>query len=353
MPTSTKSIKVGIYGGTGFGAGELLRLLSNHPEVEVISVSSRSQAGKPISDTHGNLKGVFDFNFDQELDTKKLNDSGKAVVFCALPHGTSAECIQGLLETIDDNKVHIIDLSGDLRLTNESTHKEFYPETPFSEVLRNTFAYGLPEVNKKAIKETRNVANPGCFSTTCILAAAPLIGKITDAPIIFDAKTGTSGGGRALAEAFHHPTRHASVKAYKVLEHRHEPEIREALSLLSGITPETVFVPQLLPISRGIFVTAHMTLSQELSTEELKNHFENFYAKHPFVRIVEGSPELCNVVGSNYCDISVKSRGKQVVVMAALDNLIKGMAGQAIQNMNLLFDLPEDLGLLQPGLGPV
>ena len=344
-------IGIGILGGTGYGAGELLRILAQHNQSEVLAVVSSSQAGESISDVHGHLQGFYSsLRFESSLPFDRFEKFEQTFIFAALPHGKSAETIQSLLDDSRAKNFKVIDLSGDFRLQSEVEHKKFYPEVDTPEALRSRFAYGLTESNRAAILSADCVANPGCLASSCALAVLPLVSADFRGAITFDAKTGTSGAGRTPTEVTHHPGRHANVNAYKILEHRHEPEIRQALGDPHGDRIETTFVPHLLPISRGIFTTAYLHSKTAVTTPALREIYSKFYADCPFVRVREESPQLQNVVGSNFCDIAVFARGKQIVAMAALDNLVKGMAGQAIQNMNLMAGLPETTGLLYPGI---
>lgn len=346
-----KSIGVGILGGTGYGAGELLRLLVAHPAVEVVSVTSSSNAGKPISETHTQLEGFYKSLFDKELNFDRLAEYESAVVFASLPHGTSAEAI-GRISEQGLNNLKIIDLSGDFRLRSPELHLEFYAQSSRDEALRSSFEYGLTELFREKIGRARNISNPGCLATGCILAAAPLA-ALNMGSVLFDAKTGTSGAGKTPQPITHHPSQNANFTAYKVLCHRHEPEIRQTLGDIGFGDIDTSFVPHLLPVSRGIFVTAYTFADRDVKTEELIERFEGFYAGSPFVRVRSSVPELRNVVGSNFCDVSVFARGRQIVAMSALDNLVKGMVGQAVQNMNVMLGRPETEGLWHPALGLV
>lgn len=345
-----KRIGIGIAGGTGYGAHELLRLLSNHPHCEVVTISSRSEAGTPITDFHRDLIGLYDLSFDAALNLERLAAFERRFVFTALPHGTSISYINALLET--DPALSIIDLSGDLRLRNESVHQTHYPESPFAAELRSQFVYGLTELNRAAIKTARHISNPGCYPTATSLAAAPLLAEShSSGSLIVNAASGTSGAGRSHSDMLHHPLRHASVKAYKALSHRHEPEIHQALGDPDCSQYEVMFVPHLLPVTRGIHITLYTTLANPLSGTEALELYDNFYKTSPFVRVVAEPPELVDVIGSNFCNIHITTRGKQAVVFAVEDNLIKGMAGQALQNMNLMLGFDETTGLLQAPLG--
>lgn len=339
-------IGVGILGGTGYGAGELVRLLVRHPKAQVVSVSSSSAVGKPFTSVHTHLDRFTDLVFEEKL-SEELFKCEKVVIFSALPHGVSSQEIQKLLAEQKHPNLSIVDLSGDLRLATERDHQQFYHDVPWEPALRKEFVYGLSELSREEIRNARHVANPGCLATACALALLPLRSEKFVGSIVLDAKTGTSGAGRSPQAHIHHPLRHGNFEAYKVLAHRHEPEVAQAL----GGSNRLMFVPHLLPVSRGIFVSAYLTTRAALDGAEVRQRYEEFYRESPFIRFREGSPTLHDVIGTNFCDIAISIRGDQVVVTAALDNLVKGMAGQAIQNMNLLCGLDEGTGLFYPSLG--
>jgi N-acetyl-gamma-glutamyl-phosphate reductase len=348
---------VAVLGATGYGAGELLRLFTQHPAVEVISATSRSAAGAAVADVHPHLRGFYDLRLTSGVDATRLLAGEHAVVISALPHGASAQAIAALLDELSQHPqgraVHVIDLSGDFRLSDAGLHARHYPESPLLPELRSAFVYGQPELWPERVQAARCVANPGCLATAAILALAPLAGVKLSGPLAVDAKTGSSGSGRQLKDGTHHPTRHADFRAYKPLAHRHEPEILQALGDPYGQRLAMSFVAQSLDVARGIFVTAHATLAEPTDVESLRRKYEAFYAGRPFVRIVDESPALQNVVGSNFCDIGLACRERHVIVMTALDNLVKGMAGTAVQNLNLMCGLPETAGLWVPALRPV
>ena len=353
----TRAMRVAVMGGSGFGAGELLRLLAAHPDASVVSITTTSQVGAEVGDVHPHLRGFYDLRLSNCVDLGQLLDGEQAVVFSTLPHGASAVAIDRLLADVQHRhgveRLRVIDLSGDLRLKAPTVHRRVYPETPVLDEWRTAFVYGLPEIAREQIRAARCTANPGCFAAASILAAAPLIGEAYRGCVVFDAKTGSSGSGRRLTESTHHPTRHANFRAYKPLAHRHESEILQALGDPLGERLRTSFVAQSMDTARGIYVTAHLELAEAADTAAVRRRYRDFYADAPFVRVVEETPELQNVVGSNFCDVGVCCRGRQVIAMAALDNLIKGMAGTAIQNMNLMCGLPETAGLWVPSLRPV
>jgi LysW-gamma-L-alpha-aminoadipyl-6-phosphate/LysW-L-glutamyl-5-phosphate reductase len=370
-----RPIKVAILGASGYGAGELLRLLTQHPAVEVEAVTSTTQPGQPLAVIHPHLRGFYDMVVTETVDIERLIAGEDAVVFAAQPTGKSGVAVDEFLKGIDKldraSRVKCIDLSGDLRLKDAALHRLHYPETPELGVRRQSFVYGLPELFRDQIRGARHVANVGCLASAAILAAAPLVRQAPvrespvqeplvresllapDAPLVIDAKTGSSGSGRQLKETTHHPTRHADFRAYKPLAHQHEPEILQALGDPRGQRLQLSFVAQSMDTARGIFVTVHAQLAAPSDSRTLSARYADFYQDSPFVRIVADSPTLQDVVGSNFCDIGVACRGRQVIVMAALDNLVKGMAGTAIQNMNLMCGLPETTGLWMPALRPV
>jgi LysW-gamma-L-alpha-aminoadipyl-6-phosphate/LysW-L-glutamyl-5-phosphate reductase len=332
-------------------------VLAAEQSVEVTSVVSSSQVGAAVADVHPHLRGFYDLHLTGAVDHDRLLGGEHAVIISALPHGTSARTIAALLEELEQHArgraARVIDMSGDFRLSDAALHARHYPESPVLPDLRPAFVYGQPELWPERVRSARLVSNPGCLATAAILALAPLAQATLTGPLAIDAKTGSSGSGRQLKETTHHPTRHADVRAYKPLAHQHEPEILQALGDPHGERLQLSFVAQSLDVARGIFVTAHLTLADPIDSATLKRQYEAFYANRPFVRIVDDSPALQNVVGSNFCDIALACRGRQVVVIAALDNLVKGMAGTAIQNLNLMCGLPETTGLWAPALRPV
>lgn len=349
-----ETIKAAIVGASGYGAGEILRLLLGHPQVTVTHLISSSAEGTAIESLHPQLTGsVKNLLCTGDLVTASAAGGEKpSVIFCALPHGASGNYALSLLRNPAFSEARIIDLSGDLRMREESLAGQWYPETDFVPQERNSIVYGLPELNREAIRSARLVANPGCLASAAILALAPLASSSSlSGEIVIDAKTGTSGAGRNPQPAFHHPGMHSNSFAYKVLEHRHEAEIREILGDPFEKHFSTLFVPHVIPASRGIYVTCYLPLPQGHSLDSLRLSYRTFYAASPFVQVIEQIPELRSVVGSNFCQISLRTRGNRLVVVAALDNLLKGMAGSAVQNMNLMFGCDEKLGLTAPALG--
>jgi N-acetyl-gamma-glutamyl-phosphate reductase len=291
-------------------------------------------------------------SFAEAIDLSKLRRKQRRAVILAMPTGHASATIESLLSLGLDEHTTIIDLSGDFRLRNETSHVEHYAEVPFESDLRQRFTYGLPELDRARIATSQFITNPGCLATGAILALAPLTQFIDSGSIVIDGKTGTSGAGREPQTSMHHPSRFSDFTAYKPLTHRHEPEIVQALGEKFKQNFEVMFVPHLIPVSRGIFVTAYISQKKTLSTDDVENAYRDFYRSSPFIRFRSAPPRLVDVVGTNFCDIFLTTRGSQIVVMTATDNLGKGMAGQAIQNLNLVFGLAEETGLLSPALGP-
>ena len=349
-------INVAILGATGYGAGELLRLLVQHPRASVVSVTTTSQAGESIESPHSHLRGFYSLKMSERVDWAKLLDADRAVIFSALPHAASGPGLERLVAEMPTgaaDRVRIIDLSGDLRLQSHDSHARHYPDSPLLAEFRRQFVYGMPELQRDTIRAARFVANPGCLATAAILAAAPLVVDGFAGVVAIDAKTGSSGSGRQLKETTHHPTRHADFRAYKPLNHQHEGEILQAWGDSAGERVQLSFVAQSMDVSRGIFASVHLTLAEPTTSAALRERYVAFYRESRFVRICKESPTLQDVVGSNFCDIAVAARGQQVIAMATIDNLVKGMAGTAIQNMNLMCGLDETAGLWSPSLRPV
>jgi N-acetyl-gamma-glutamyl-phosphate reductase len=349
----SKRFGIAIIGGSGYGAGELLRLLISHPEIEVAEVISRSHAGKPAHAVHSHLLATTSLAFSETLSFDWCGRYEKVAFILAMPSGLAPDTIKSITTRGLPPNAVIIDLSGDLRLHDEATHKAFYSEVPYAREIRSQCVYGLTELTRLAIPAARFISNPGCLATASIIALAPLASQVFEGAVVIDAKTGTSGAGREPQASMHHPSRAADCVAYKALQHRHEPEILQALGPSFSDANTMMFIPHLLPVSRGIIVTAYATLRTQIPPRDLREMYERFYANAPFIRFRDSAPRLVDVVGTNFCDLHVTVRGKQVAILAAIDNLGKGMAGQCIQNLNLVFGLAEARGLLTPALGPV
>ena len=337
-------IRVAIFGGSGYGGSELLRVLLFHPNVEVVFVTANEHAGKKVGDVHRNLNGLTDLSFvtaPEEFDAVDC-------AFLALPHGQAMEVVPRLPENIK-----AIDLSGDFRLRDQAVFEKHYKQPHTAMASQAEFVYGLTETNREAIKSARLVANPGCFATATLLGLAPLVAnRMFDGRVIVDAKTGSSGSGAKAAANTHHPQRMNSFYAYKPFTHQHVPEIEQELQHVGDWTNELVFMTHSLPVARGIFSSIYVEAKSELTEQQLREMFAEYYRDSFFVRLVSGSPDINWVKTTNFCDIGFAARGKQVVVFSALDNLVKGAAGQAVQNMNLMFGLDEKTGLILVGTNP-
>jgi len=340
-------INVAIFGGSGYGGSELLRILLLHPHAEINLVTANEHAGKPVGEVHRNLNGLT------ELEFRKMPDDLQSLtdldcIFLALPHGQAMEVAPRLPES-----VRLIDLSGDFRLRDAGSFAQHYGREHTSMAAQSQFIYGLTETNREVIKTARRVANPGCFATATLLGLAPLVAKgLLSCRVIVDAKTGSSGSGAKAASNTHHPQRANSFYAYKPFTHQHVPEIEQELGAIGEWNHELVFMTHSLPVARGIFASIYAETKQELTIAEARFIFEKFYLDSFFVRMVEGSPDINWVKNTNFCDIGFAARGRQLVVFTAIDNLVKGAAGQAVQNMNLMFGLDEKTGLIMTGSNP-
>lgn len=340
-------IKIAIFGGSGYGGSELLRILLFHPNAEIVFVTANEHAGKAVGEVHKNLFGLTDLRFEKSPeDLSELKEIDLA--FFALPHGQALTLIPNLPENIK-----VIDLSGDFRINDKDVFQKFYKLEHTATNLQKKFVYGLTETNREQIKTANYIANPGCFATATLLALAPMVksGLLTG-KIIVDAKTGSSGSGAKAAANTHHPQRMNSFYAYKPFQHQHVPEISQHLKEVGTFENDLIFMTHSLPVSRGIFASCYLETTNLLTNEDVKNLYELFYKDSFFVRLVENSPDINWVKTTNFCDIAAHSNGKQIVVFSAVDNLVKGAAGQAVQNMNLMFDLDETTGLKLIGTNP-
>lgn len=344
MNANQKKIRVGIFGGSGYGGSELLRILLFHPNVELVFVTANEQAGKAIGEVHRNLHGLTQLSFVTAPEDLTNVDC----VFLALPHGQAMQVVPGL-----PAPVKAIDLSGDFRLRDQSVFEKHYNQPHTAITAQADFVYGLTETNRDAIRQARFIANPGCFATATLLGLAPLVAeKLITGRVIVDAKTGSSGSGAKAASNTHHPQRMNSFYAYKPFTHQHVPEIEQELAHVGDWTSELVFMTHSLPVSRGIFASIYAEAKSDAPSVSIRDIFADYYRDSFFVRLVNGSPDINWVKTTNFCDIGFAVRGKQIVVFSAIDNLVKGAAGQAVQNMNLMFGLEEKTGLLLPGTNP-
>lgn len=342
-------VKVGIVGGTGYTGVELLRLLAMHPQVDVVQITSRAEAGRKVSDLYGNLRGHFDLAFS-EPDVEELSRCD--LVFFATPNGTAMKMVPELL----DAGTRVIDLAADFRLQDAALWEKWYGMPHACTDVLDEAVYGLPELNRESIKAARLVANPGCYPTAAALGFLPLVenGLVDCSTLIADCKSGVSGAGRSANAAMLMGEVGESFKAYSVVGHRHLPEISQTLSWVTDKPVGLTFVPHLVPMIRGIHATLYGRLNGDAG--DLQALFEQRYEGEPFVDVLPAGsqPETRSVRGVNHCRIAVHrpQDGDVVVVLSVIDNLTKGAAGQAIQNMNLMFGLDECSGLDQVALLP-
>lgn len=338
-------IKAGIIGATGYAGGELVRILTGHKDVEIKWYGSRSYIDKKYAEVYQNMFQI--------VDDKCMDDNMEVladevdVIFTATPQGLCASLVNEEILS----KVKIVDLSADFRIKDVATYEEWYKiQHPTPQFIPEA-VYGLCEINREAVKKARLVANPGCYPTCSTLSIYPLLkeGLIDPGTIIIDAKSGTSGAGRGAKVDNLYCEVNENIKAYGVANHRHTPEIEEQLSYAAGQPVLINFTPHLVPMNRGILITAYASLKKEVSYEEVKAAYDKYYANEKFVRVLEKDvcPQTKWVEGSNYVDVNFKidPRTKRVIMMGAMDNLVKGAAGQAVQNMNLMFGLKESEGL--------
>ena len=336
-------IKIGIVGGTGYTGVELLRILAQHPQAQLVGITSRKEVGMPVAEMFPSLRGAVDLRFS---DPKDAGLAACDLVFFATPNGIAMTQAQALLS----GGVKVIDLAADFRIKDIAVWEKWYGMTHACPELVEEAVYGLPEANRDAIKGARIVANPGCYPTATQLGFLPLIeaGAVDDQHLVADTKSGVSGAGRKAETHILFAEASDNFKAYGVAGHRHLPEVRQGLARAAGHEVGLTFVPHLVPMIRGIHATLYARLTKEIDLQAL---FEKRYADEPFVDVLpSGSqPDTRSVRASNHCRIAVHrpQGGDMLVVLSVIDNLVKGAAGQAIQNMNLMFGLPETTGLMQ------
>ena len=337
-------IRVAIFGGSGYGGSELLRILLFHPNVELVFVTANEHAGKPVGEVHRNLNGLTSLNFVTAPESIDNVDC----VFLALPHGQAMNIVPRL-----PGEIKAIDLSGDFRLRDQAAFEKHYKQPHTAMQTQAGFVYGLTETNREAVRTARLISNPGCFATATLLGLAPLVANdVLTGRVIVDAKTGSSGSGAKAATNTHHPQRMNSFYAYKPFTHQHVPEIEQELKHVGDWTNELIFMTHSLPVSRGIFASIYAESKRNVTEEELRTMFAEYYCDSFFIRLVNGSPDINWVKTTNFCDIGFAVRANHVVVFSAIDNLVKGAAGQAVQNMNLMFGLDEKTGLMLVGTNP-
>lgn len=335
-------IQVGIVGGTGYTALELLKLLALHPHVEVAAVTSRDASFPRLSEVHPELNGVYDLTFEL-LDVDTLCERVD-LVFCCLPHAASAEIVRQLLE----RDVRVIDFSADYRLNDVTTFEQWYGVTHPDPDRVGSVVYGLPEFFRNQIESANLVANPGCFPTSALIPLLPLLadGLIEPDHVIVDAKTGVSGAGRKANLKFHFPECNDSITAYSVGNHRHAPEMEHLIQRVCNVDSGVTFTAHLAPMTRGILATIYVQPTSGVDVEAVQKSWQTVYEEEPFVRMVHQPPATRHVVSSNFCDIAVFSARRGLVIVAAIDNLIKGASGAAVQNMNVMLGFQETTALL-------
>jgi N-acetyl-gamma-glutamyl-phosphate reductase len=347
---SNKLYRISIIGASGYTGSELARILINHPEVEIVHITSESHQGKKFSDLHPQFIGRLEMPL---VSAQDISAEDQDVLFLALPHGISMEFVLQWM----GKPVKIVDLSGDFRLSNASVYQEWYQKKHCYPEGFEQAVYGLPELHRDRIANAQLVANPGCYPTASILSLAPLMAEgYADAnQVVIDAKSGTTGAGVKASETTHFSNVNENFRAYGIGTHRHTIEIEEQLG---GLTMEgsarIQFTPHLLPVDRGILATAYTNLVRDLDQDQLTALYTEFYKGQPFVRIRNQAPSIKDVRGSNFCDLFpyLDSRTGRVIVVAVIDNLVKGAAGQAVHNMNLMLGLDQAAGLTDIPMKP-
>jgi N-acetyl-gamma-glutamyl-phosphate reductase len=340
-------IKVAVVGATGYTGAELVRLIQGHPEAELVYISSESSAGEPYSSIHPQFRKRNQMQLEA-FKIEKIPASAE-LAFCALPHGHSAAIVPKLLEI----GLRVIDLSADYRLKDPALYENWYALQHPHPSLLSSAVYGLTELYRSDIIDADLIANPGCYPTSVILGLAPLLAnRLAHLElIIVDSKSGVSGAGRTPRQPFHFPECTENFKAYRVFSHQHTPEIEQELGRIAGKVIKVAFTPHLVPMIRGIFSTMYVQLNCQLSLDQITALYTDYYRENYFIRIHDQNslPETRFVRGTNYCDLALRfdRRTGLLVIMSAIDNLVKGASGQAIQNMNISFGLPEEIGLKQ------
>jgi N-acetyl-gamma-glutamyl-phosphate reductase len=334
--------RIAILGATGYTALELIKLLLRHPEAEIVAVTSRQEGAPHIAMIHPSLTSRLDLSLEN-LGPAEVANRARCVFSC-LPHAASASVVPHLL----DAGCRVVDFSADYRLNDPEVFQQWYGQKHPDPQRLGKVVYGLPELFRDEIAPAPLVANPGCYPTSAILALAPLVKSklIHPGDIIVDSKSGVSGAGRTLKLTTHFPECNESVSAYNIGRHRHQPEIEQVLSTVAGRGVEILFTPHLIPMDRGILTTTYSRPAGELTEESLLQAMRDFYADEPFVRVVDHLPGTKDSVDTNFCDITARIVRGRVLTISCLDNLIKGAAGAAVQNFNLMFGYPETTALL-------
>ena len=341
-------MQVSIVGATGYTGIELVRLIKNHPRAEIALLTSENFAGERIADIYPHLSDIIDSRC-QQVDADDIAECSD-MVFTALPHGVSSKLVPDLLE----KGLQVIDLSGDYRYQNPDIYREWYQKHENPDLMARA-TYGLAEIREEQIKNSRLIANPGCYPTSSLIPLYPFLAEgiiNSETEIIIDAKSGVTGAGRKPSRKKHFCEVQENFQAYSVEGHRHRSEIAEKLKNWTEYSAEITFTPHLLPLKRGILTTIYSSCGQQYEQKSLVSLYEDYYSENRFIRIfTEKKPQLKYVTGTNFCDISVtRLSSGRLKIISALDNLIKGAAGQAVQNMNLLCSWPTELGLDDIGL---
>lgn len=342
-------VRVSVAGASGYGGGEVVRLLLGHPEVQLVHLTAETRAGEPYGEVFPNVRGLVPHH-TEALDPARLADAD--VVVLALPNGAAMTLVPQLPPT-----VKVVDLGADFRFADARTYERWYGRPHMAEALLAEAAYGLPELHRARIRRARIVGNPGCYPTAALLAAAPFLqqGLVRAEGIVVDAKSGVSGAGRSAGPRTHFSEVNENVQPYSTPGHRHTGELEEQVRALAGAGTVT-FTPHLVPMTRGILATVYLQPTRALTQAEADEVLHEAYRGEPFVRVLPAPalPQTKATLGSNFCDVAVRVDGRTgwVVAFAAIDNLVKGAAGQAVQNLNLLCGFPEALGLRAPGLFP-
>jgi N-acetyl-gamma-glutamyl-phosphate reductase len=333
--------RIAILGATGYTALELIKILLRHPEAEIEVVTSRQEGQPPIAMIHPSLTDRLDLRLE-DLSPAEVAARAECVFSC-LPHGASAAVIPHLL----DARARVVDFSADYRLGDAEVYAQWYNQTHADPNRLGKVPYGLPELFRQQIVSAQLVANPGCYSTSAILALAPLLkaGLIDPKSIIIDSKSGVSGAGRTPKMTTHYPECNESISAYNVGRHRHTPEIEQVLGTAAGASVEVVFTPHLVPMDRGILTTTYSQPINDITEEKAMQTVRDFYQSEPFVRVVDHFPGTKDSLGTNFCDITVRVVRGRVLTISCLDNLIKGASGAAVQNFNIMFGYPETTAL--------
>lgn len=341
--------RIGIIGATGYTGSELVRILINHPDIEICMITSESRAGERFSDVHPSFQGIED---QKLVSINQIEEVELDLVFLALPHGVSMDFVK----RFHDKAFKIVDLSGDFRLNTVADYEQWYTKEHVYPAGIDNAVFGNPELFSEQIKGAKLVANPGCFPTTAILGLAPLIANklIEKNQIIIDSKSGVTGAGIKAGPVNMYSNVNDNFKAYGLKRHRHTIEIQNILDQLAGEQTMIQFTPHLLPVDRGILSTIYVRPLAATSEDKLRELYTNFYAKAPFVRMRNQAPAIKDVRGSNYCDlfVSYDDRTNMIIIISVIDNLVKGAAGQAVQNMNLMLGFNETQGLNQVPVNP-